>query len=119
MDRMDIMEQGSDHPDGIKFQAQIDAMNNCKAKKQFLPRLTPQELQLGEVYSAEIIKKIQTKYGVGLVLENESFSMFLPRKYLNVDIIEEMPRRCFQITGYHRVNGRDTPNLHFSLRPQS
>jgi hypothetical protein len=98
------------------FQASIDAMNDCSSGKEFVPRVKPKELQLNQVYPAPLIKKVNTRFGEALVLENESFAMFLPRKYLKTAIVASMPGRCFKITGFTRISGKNTPNIIFSLQ---
>ena len=97
-------------------QASIQSMNECQSGNDFAPRIRAQELALNTVYAAPIIRKIKTKFGDAVVLENDTFTMFLPKKYVKADIIENMPGRMFMITGFTNISGKDSPKIHFSIQ---
>lgn len=107
---MDVVDNNME-----QYRRSLEAMNNCEAGKTFLPRVRPGFLKIGHVYPAPIIRRVKTKYGDALVLENSDFSMFLFRKYLKLDIVEVMPLRCFQLTGFTTISGKQTPELTFAL----
>lgn len=99
------------------MQESINKMNNCQRGKPMLPRVTARQLETGVLYAAPIIKKVNTKHGQALVIENNDFSMFMPRQYLKIAIPESIPRRCFTISGYKSLqNGMQTPELVFSIQ---
>jgi hypothetical protein len=97
-------------------QTSIDALNNCRPGKEFLPVKKAQDLKLGKLYNAHTIKKVQTKmYGHVYVVESDEFSMYLPQKYSSIDIIENMPGRHFKIVGFKTFGEKTTPDIIFSL----
>lgn len=73
------------------------------------------ELEANRWYSAEIIKKVRTEFGVAHVITSENFKFYLPRRYanLNREIKPFLRNRQFMIKGFYKRGNDTTPILTF------
>lgn len=98
-------------------QSSIADLNDCRhPKKSYLPTIKARDLVVGDIYHAPTMRKVKTRYGINYVVENGDFSMFLPKKYSKLNVLEYSPNRYFRIVSFEEVNGKEYADIEFLLQ---
>ena len=99
---------------------------NAIAKCEFKPKLSIDQMKLGEWYKVVNIKKIKTTFGDSIFVELEENVIFLPKRLVSVinrSAIEELlsaPGCYIKYIGKKAIEGTANPanSIEFTKNPQ-